>query len=121
MRVCDLHTNQCRPIEFPEPAYVSYPYANRVFDTGKFRYGYQSFVTPQSVFEYDMASGASTLLKQKEVPGGDDRTRYQVERIQATASDGVNSLHLIARPVVPAGHLLLLQECGSAEIGRAHV
>src|SRR5437764_1309987 len=89
MRVCDLHTNQCRPIEFPEPAYVSYPYANRVIDTGKLRYGYQSFVTPQSVFEYDMASGASTLLKQKEVPGGYDRTRYQVERIQATASDGV--------------------------------
>ncbi|HXY09429.1 MAG TPA: prolyl oligopeptidase family serine peptidase, partial [Terriglobales bacterium] len=31
----------------------------------------------------------STLLKQKEVPGGYDRTRYQVERLSATASDGV--------------------------------
>ncbi len=29
------------------------------------------------------------MLKQKEVPGGYDRTRYQVEQIQATASDGV--------------------------------
>jgi len=62
---------------------------NREFDTTKFRYGYQSFITPQSVFEYDMAGGASTLLKQKEVPGGYDRTRYQVERVYATASDGV--------------------------------
>jgi oligopeptidase B len=89
IRVCDLRTNECRHIEFPEPAYVSYPYANREFDTTKFRYSYQSFTTPQSVFEYDMAGGGSTLLKQKEVPGGYDRTRYQVERIYATASDGV--------------------------------
>jgi oligopeptidase B len=89
IRVCDLGTNQCRHIEFPEPAYVSYSYVNREFDTAKFRYGYQSFITPQSVFEYDMPSGGSTLLKQKEVPGGYDRTRYQVERIYATASDGV--------------------------------
>src|SRR5260370_26752277 len=36
-----------------------------------------------------MAGGSSTLLKQKEIPGGYDRTRYQVERIFATASDGV--------------------------------
>src|SRR5260370_13084046 len=36
-----------------------------------------------------MAGGKSTLLKQKEVPGGYDRTRYQVEQIDATASEGV--------------------------------
>src|SRR6202035_5816308 len=54
-----------------------------------FRYNYQSFITPPSIFEYDMQSGASALLKQKEVPGGYDRTRYQVEQIYATASDGV--------------------------------
>jgi oligopeptidase B len=89
MRVCELRTAACRGIQFPEPAYVSYSYVNREFDTTKFRYGYQSFITPQSVFEYDMSGGASTLLKQKEVPGGYDRTRYQVERVYATASDGV--------------------------------
>ena len=89
IRVCDLRTNECKHIQFPEPAYVSYSYVNREFDTTKFRYGYQSFITPQSVFEYDMASGGSTLLKQKEVPGGYERTRYEVERIYATPSDGV--------------------------------
>jgi oligopeptidase B len=89
IRVCDLRNDECKHIDFPEPAYVSYSYVNREFDTAKFRYGYQSFITPQSVFEYDMAGGGSTLLKQKEVPGGYDRTRYQVERIYATASDGV--------------------------------
>jgi len=33
-------------IEFPEPAYASYGYTNREYDTSKFRYGYQSFITP---------------------------------------------------------------------------
>jgi len=89
IRVTDLRTGESRRIEFPEPAYASNPYANREYDTSKFRYGYQSFITPRSVFEYDMASGKSTLLKQKEVPGGYDRARYKVEQIYATASDGV--------------------------------
>ena len=89
IRVTDLHSGESRRIEFPEPAYASYGYTNREYDTSKFRYGYQSFITPRSVFEYDMASDKSTLLKQKEVPGGYDRARYQVEQIYATASDGV--------------------------------
>jgi oligopeptidase B len=36
-----------------------------------------------------MEKGSSILLKEHEVPGGYDRTRYQVERISATAADGV--------------------------------
>ena len=89
IRVTDLQTGKSRRIDFPEPAYATYAYVNREYDTTKFRYGYQSFITPQSVFEYDMPAGSSNLLKQKEVPGGYDRNRYQVERIFATASDGV--------------------------------
>jgi len=89
IRVVDLASGAWRRIEYPEPAYVTYPYVNREYDTTKFRYAYQSFITPPSVFEYDMATGTSTLLKQKEVPGGFDRNRYQVERLYATASDGV--------------------------------
>jgi oligopeptidase B len=89
IRVTDLRNGQSRRIDFPEPAYFAYSYINREYDTRKFRYGYQSFITPASVFEYDVDSDKSTLLKQKEIPGGYDRTRYQVERIYATASDGV--------------------------------
>jgi oligopeptidase B len=89
LRVTDLRSGDSHRIEFPEPAYASYSEINREYDTAKFRYGYQSFITPRSVFEYDMATGKSTLLKQKEVPGGYDRTRYQVEQIYATATDGV--------------------------------
>jgi len=76
-------------IAFPEPAYSAYPHVNRVFETPTFRYAYESLVTPSSVYEYDIATGASTLLKQQEIPGGFDRTLYASERIQATAADGV--------------------------------
>jgi oligopeptidase B len=76
-------------IAFPEPAYSAQPHINRIFDTTTFRYAYQSLVTPSSVFEYDVATGASTLLKQLEVPGGFDSSLYASERIHATAADGV--------------------------------
>ena len=76
-------------ISFPEPAYSAHPHVNRVFDSPTFRYAYQSLVTSASVYEYDVATGASTLLKQLEIPGGFDRTLYASERIHATAPDGV--------------------------------
>ncbi|MGO8757327.1 MAG: S9 family peptidase [Terracidiphilus sp.] len=76
-------------IAFPEPAYSAYPHINRIFETSTFRYAYQSLVTPSSVYEYDVSAGASTLLKQLEIPGGFDRTLYASERIHATAPDGV--------------------------------
>jgi len=76
-------------IAFPEPAYSAEPHINRIFETGCFRYAYQSLVTPSSVYEYDVTTGSSTLLKQLEIPGGFDRTLYACERIHATASDGV--------------------------------
>jgi oligopeptidase B len=76
-------------IAFPEPAYSAHPHVNRVFAATHFRYAYQSLVTPSSVYEYDPATGASTLLKQMEIPGGFDRTLYASERVYATAPDGV--------------------------------
>jgi oligopeptidase B len=76
-------------IAFPEPAYSAQPHVNRIFDTPTFRYSYQSLVTPSSIYEYEVATGASTLLKQLEVPGGFDRTLYASERVHTTAADGV--------------------------------
>jgi oligopeptidase B len=110
IRVTDLQSGKSRRIEFPEPAYLSYGYINAEYDTNKIRYGYQSFITPPSVCEYDMVSGASVLLKQKEVPGY-DRGRYQVERIYATAPDGmkvpISLVHLKGAKLDGKGALFL--------------
>jgi oligopeptidase B len=81
--------SQVNEIAFPEPAYSAHPHINRIFETTLFRYGYQSLVSPSSVYEYDLISGTSKLLKEVEVPGGFDRTLYASERVRATAPDGV--------------------------------
>ena len=89
IQVTDLRSGKSQRIKFPEAAYAASAYTNRVYDTTELRYSYQSPITPESVFAYDMEKGTSTLLKQKEVPGGYDRTRYEVEQIYAPAADGV--------------------------------
>ncbi|AFL87680.1 protease II [Terriglobus roseus DSM 18391] len=78
-----------KTVAFPEPSYSAGLHVNRNFDATTLRYSYQSLVTPASVYEYDVATGESTLLKQQEVPGGFDRELYASERLWATASDGV--------------------------------
>ena len=50
-------------IAFPEPAYSAHPDINRIFDSTAFRYAYQSLVSPSSVFEYDLRTRESTLLR----------------------------------------------------------
>ena len=88
LEVLNFKTNKRNRIEFPEPVYSTGLSANREFNTAVVRYSYNSMVTPNSVFDYDMNTGKSTLLKQTEVPGGFDRKNYQSERVFATASDG---------------------------------
>jgi len=111
IRVVDLRNGHSRRLAFPEPAYDVRPYTNRVYDTTEFRYAYESPITPASVFSYDMETGASQLLKQKEVPGGYDRNKYEVEQIYTTASDGtkipVSVLHLKGAKLDGTGPLYL--------------
>ncbi len=77
-----------RDIRFPDPAYEADGDVNRDFATAKYRYAYQSLVRPSSVFEYEVATGESMLLKQQEVPGGFDASRYASERLWFAAKDG---------------------------------
>ena len=86
--VLNFKTNKRNRITFPEPVYSAGLSANREYNTSVVRYAYNSMVTPNSTFDYDMNTGKSTLLKQQEVPGGFDRANYQSERVFATASDG---------------------------------
>ncbi len=94
-RVTDLRTSETHHIEFPEPAYSAFYYAdwnydrtNPEFNTSVLRFSYQSFTTPLSVFDYDLGTRQRKLLKQNEVLGGYDARQYQSERIYAKASDG---------------------------------
>ena len=88
LKVTDFRSGASHRIAFPEPVYTAGSSTNAEYETATFRYSYQSFVTPSSIFDYDMDGRQSTLLKQNEVLGGYDPTRYQSERLWAKASDG---------------------------------
>ena len=88
LEVLDLGTGTTHRIAFPDPVYSATLGPNHVFDTPVVRYNYQSLATPASVFDYDMNTRKATLRKENEVPGGFDKSNYQVERIFATAVDG---------------------------------
>lgn len=88
LTVVNFANGDKKRITYPEPVYTSSPQVNREYKTKMFRYAYQSLVTPASVFDYDVEKHSSTLLKQTEVPGGYDASKYQSERVWATAKDG---------------------------------
>jgi len=69
--VCDIHEN-------PE------------FKTTKLRYYYNSMTRPGSVYEIDMETRETRLLKQQEVLGGYSPSDYISERVWITARDGVS-------------------------------
>jgi oligopeptidase B len=83
----DLATGELTPIALPEQVHTVYPATNREFETTKFRFSYQSLVTPPSVYELDLATGERTLLKATEVPGF-DAAAYTTELCYAVAADG---------------------------------
>ncbi|MBS1855095.1 MAG: S9 family peptidase [Acidobacteria bacterium] len=75
-------------IAFPETVYSAFPGGTVEFASPTYRYNYQSFITPSSIYDYDVATGKSTLLKRQEVLGGYDPAQYASERLWATARDG---------------------------------
>jgi len=88
LRVTSLIDGKTHAITFPEPDYVAEGTGNREFDTRNYRFEYESFVTPSSVFDYDMKTRERVLRKQRAVLGGYDPANYRCERIYAKAKDG---------------------------------
>jgi oligopeptidase B len=75
-------------IEFTAPAYNASLGSNPEFVTDFVRFQYESFVTPPSVFDYNVPTRERVLLKQQPVLGGYDARRYVTERLHASAADG---------------------------------
>ncbi|WP_293884675.1 MULTISPECIES: S9 family peptidase [unclassified Sphingobacterium] len=89
LAIYNLRSKHQHYLDFGEVAYTVYPGINVEYNSDKLRYGYTSLVTPNSVYEYDMAEQRKVLLKQQEVLGGYDQAAYITERIFAIARDGV--------------------------------
>ena len=70
---------------FPRASTPPSPTPTPEYTAGTFRFGYQSMITPVSVYDYDMATHQRQLKKRQEVPGYDpepvrDRAQWAVAR-----------------------------------------
>ena len=84
-----VNGGEAKTISFPEPVYTAALSGNPEYDAKTIRYNYSSLNRPSTVYEYDIPSGKSTVLKTQEIPSGFDPEKYVVERVWATAADGV--------------------------------
>ena len=89
IRICDLKSGEKHEINFDEPTYEVSLDRNPVFKTEIVRIDYSSFITPNSVIDYDMVSRRRELKKEASVLGGYKKSDYASERVFAKADDGV--------------------------------
>ena len=78
-----------KSISFPEPVYTTSLVGNPEYDASTIRYTYTSLNRPTTLYEYDIEKESAVKLKEQEVPSGFNPDDYTVERLWATAADGV--------------------------------
>jgi oligopeptidase B len=88
LRILDFASKGSHYIEFDEAVYSAHPGMNVEYDTSRFRFVYESLVTPRSVYEYDVRDRSRHLLKRQPVLGGYDPAEYHSESLNAKAADG---------------------------------
>jgi len=76
-----------RYLDADQEAYVMWLSTNPNTDSDTLRYGFSSLVTPSQVWDIDLASGETTLMKADEVRGFDS-DNYTTGRRYITARDG---------------------------------
>ncbi|MDO5666095.1 MAG: S9 family peptidase [Bacteroidia bacterium] len=80
---------ETKTIAFPEPVYTASLVGNPEYEVATFRYSYTSLNRPTTLYEYNIATSEVTKLKEQEIPSGFNPDNYVVERLWATAPDGV--------------------------------
>jgi oligopeptidase B len=88
LRLFDFATGKDHYIAFDEAVYSANATSNAEYETDKLRFAYQSFITPRSVYDYNLATRSRVLLKQQPVLGGYKPEEYQSEALTAIAKDG---------------------------------
>jgi oligopeptidase B len=88
LRQISLSTGESKTLTFNDPTYSVFSHHNPDPNSTKFRYQYTSFTTPSTVYELDLNSGETLLLKQSKVMGTFSSNDYQSERLWIPARDG---------------------------------
>lgn len=75
-------------IAFPEASYVASLGDNPEYAMDVLRLGYESMVTPGTVYDYHVATGELEVRKVQVIPSGYDASKYATERLRISARDG---------------------------------
>jgi len=75
-------------MEFDEELYTAGSLGNPEWDAPVIRISYGSFTTPARLYDYRVATGEFTLLKEQEVRGGYNPEDYTAYRLWVPAEDG---------------------------------
>jgi len=77
-----------RRIKFPEASYAAGLGDNPEYAMSVLRIGYESMVTPGTVYDYDVAADTLVVRKVQQIPSGYDSSAYATQRLKVTARDG---------------------------------
>ncbi len=90
VRVMSHDGSMDRYLDATEEASVMWPSTNVSTETDNIRYGFSSLVTPNQIWEINLNSGESRLLKADRVLGGFVSDNYRTGRMTITARDGTS-------------------------------
>lgn len=76
-------------VVFPEALFTADLGVNFEFSQNFVRLGYESMITPSTVYDYDLTSKQLATRKVQKIPSGYDKSQYETKRVMATARDGV--------------------------------
>jgi oligopeptidase B len=103
VEIRDYATNTPQRLSFPEASYVAGLDDNPEYDVAKLRISYESMVSPETVFDLDLATGTRAVLKVQEIPSGYDPALYATTRLEIPARDGtlipVSVMHGVDHPM----------------------
>lgn len=88
IRIYDYAGGAPRQITFPEASYSAGLDDNPEYAVSTLRLSYESMITPGTILDYEVATGARTTLKVQEIPSGYDPSRYATERLEIAVRDG---------------------------------
>ncbi len=88
IRIHSFETGEDHFIAFDEPAYLVEYYVNPEFDSDSLRISYESYVTPETIYDYNMRDRTMIERKKDVVGGGYNPEEFQMTVLMVPARDG---------------------------------
>ena len=86
--VMDPQTRSMKVIPVSDSSYDMSTMENK-YEDDHFFYGFSSLARPRTIYKVNLADLSQEVMKVQEISGGYDQSLYHVERLWATARDGV--------------------------------